>query len=85
MRIDTHLAARFDDSSVSQIDALVEEGAFGSRADALRHAVSVFLDGERRRRTGEAIARGYRRIPQTDEEVAGAHAAARAMILDEPW
>lgn len=85
MRIDTQLAARFDEASVAAIDELVIAGRFASRADALRHAVRDYLDRERRHRIGEAIAEGYRRLPQTDEEVAGAEASTRAMIREEPW
>ncbi len=81
----TQLAARFDDEQVAEIDELVSTGRFASRADAVRHAVAAYLEAERRRKVGEAIAEGYRRVPQTDEEIAGAEAAARAMILEEPW
>ncbi len=55
------------------------------RAGALRHALSAHLDGERRRRIGEAIAQGYRNTPQTDDEISGAEASAAAMIAEEPW
>ncbi len=85
MPSDTQLAARFDDDDVLAIDELVATGRFASRADALRQAVKAFLETERRRMIGEAIADGYRRLPQTDEEMAGAEAAARAMIAEEPW
>jgi len=81
----TQLAARFEDEVVARVDALVEAGRFQSRADALRHAVQVYLEDERRRLIGEAIAEGYRQIPQDDDEIAGAEASARAMIAEEPW
>jgi len=81
----TQLAARFEDEEVARVDALVQSGRFGSRADALRHAVQVYLETERRRLIGDAIAEGYRQIPQNDEEIAGAEVSARAMIAEEPW
>jgi Arc/MetJ-type ribon-helix-helix transcriptional regulator len=81
----TQLAARFTDDVVAHVDALVEAGRFASRAEALRHAVEVYLDTERRRRIGDAIAEGYRQTPQDDDEIAGAEASARAMIAEEPW
>lgn len=81
----TQLAARFEPELVAEVDRLVAEGRVGSRADALRLAMDEFLDAERRRRTGEAIVAGYQRIPQTDDEIAGAEASARAMIAEEPW
>jgi hypothetical protein len=35
--------------------------------------------------TGESIAAGYRRVPQTPVEDAWAHANAREAIREEPW
>ena len=34
---------------------------------------------------GEEIVEGYKRQPQTDEEIAGAERATRASIAEEPW
>jgi Arc/MetJ-type ribon-helix-helix transcriptional regulator len=85
MANDTQLAARFEDDVVADVDALIEAGRFATRADALRHAVHVYLSTEQRRRIGDAIAEGYRLIPQGDDEIAGAEASARAMIAEEPW
>ena len=70
---------------MARVDALVEAGRFPSRAEALRHAVRVYLEAERRTLIGDAIVDGYRRIPQDDDEIAGAEASARAMIAEEPW
>lgn len=81
----TQLAVRLDDDTVAQIDELVRRGRFTSRTEALRAAMSSFLENERRRQVGEAIAEGYRLIPQSDEEIARAEQAALAMILEEPW
>ncbi len=81
----TQLAARFEDEVVALVDALVEAGRFQSRADALRHALQVYLETDRRRLVGDAIAEGYRQVPQDDDEIAGAEASARAMIAEEPW
>lgn len=85
MSFGTQIAVRLDDELVARLDELVREGRFASRADALRHAVQAYVDRERRRRVGEAIAEGYRRLPQTEEETAGAEESARAMIAEEPW
>jgi hypothetical protein len=43
------------------------------------------VDQYNRRLIGEQIAGGYRREPQTDEELAGLDEASRALILEEPW
>lgn len=85
MPSDTQLAARFPSEIVERLDAMIAEGRFESRADAVRDAVITLLDGERRRREGETIAEAYRQNPQTDDEEAGAMASARAMIQEEPW
>lgn len=85
MRSGTQLAARFEPEVVAEVDRLIAEGRVDSRADALRLALDAYLDAARRRSIGERIAEGYREFPQTDEELAGAEASARAMIAEEPW
>jgi len=85
MPMGTQLAVRLDDDTLAQIDELVKKGRFGSRTDALRAAMSSYLENERRRQVGDAIAEGYRLIPQSDEEIEGAEQSARAMIVEEPW
>ncbi len=81
----TQVAVRLTVDDVGGIDALIAEGRFGSRAEAVRSAVEVFLDQERRRAEGGAIAEGYRRIPQTPAEVARAESNLRRLIEEEPW
>jgi len=51
----------------------------------VRTAISQFIEGEQRLAIGEAIAEGYRRVPQTDEELDAATAAAIRSIHEEPW
>ena len=79
------VVARLNDDLVAAIDDLVTEGVFESRSDAIRRALEFVVDAERRTRTGEAIIAGYRRIPETAEELRWAEAATAAMIADEPW
>ena len=79
------IVARLDDDLVTAIDDLVNEGVFESRSDAVRRALEFVVDRQRRKRIGEAIVEGYRRIPETDEEIAWADAATIAMIEEEPW
>jgi hypothetical protein len=50
-----------------------------------RQALGELVDRHRRRRTGEAIVEGYRRVPETEEELASAHDLAVRMIEEEPW
>lgn len=67
------------------LDELVSTGRYQTRAAAVRSAVESLVDHERRRRTGEEIADAYRRLPQSDEDVAAATRAAIISIHDEPW
>jgi Arc/MetJ-type ribon-helix-helix transcriptional regulator len=81
----TQVVARLDDELIAAVDRLVKEGIFASRSDAIRRALHHTVDQQRRRRIGDAIVAGYRRIPETDEEIRWADAATIAMIEDEPW
>ncbi len=77
--------ARIDDDLARDLDALVEEGVVESRSDAVRTALRELIDRHRRRKIGEAIVEGYRRHPQTDEEIAWADELTIRMIEEEPW
>jgi len=79
------LVTRIDDALAAELDALVAEGVVGSRSDAVRQALHDLIDRHRRRKIGEAIVDGYRRIPETEEELAWAHDLAVRMIEEEPW
>jgi putative addiction module CopG family antidote len=79
------IAVRLPDDLASRLDELIASGRFGSKAEAVRAALRAMLEAERRRGIGQRIAEGYRRLPQTDEEVAAATAAAIRSIQEEPW
>lgn len=79
------LVTRIDDDLANELDELVLEGVAESRSDAVRQALRALLDRHRRRKVGEAIVEGYRRQPQTDEEVGWADEATVRMIAEEPW
>ena len=79
------IAVRLSDDLATRLDAAVQDGTFPSRAEAVRVAIGELLDNLRRRQVGEAIADGYRRRPQTDDDVAAAEAAAIRSINEEPW
>ena len=80
------VVARLNDDLVAAVDELVSEGIFESRSDAVRRARWNFVvDRQRRKRIGDAIVEGYRRIPQTEDEIAWADAATIEMIEEEPW
>lgn len=79
------LITRVDDALVEQLDAIVASGEAESRSDAVRRALETMIDQRRRRLIGEAIAEGYRRVPDTDEELRWAVESTRSMIAEEPW
>jgi Arc/MetJ-type ribon-helix-helix transcriptional regulator len=81
----TQLVTRIDEHLASLIDELVAEGVVDSRSDAVRRGLRSLVDQHRRRRTAEAIVRGYRDLPQSQEEVGWADEATVHMIGEEPW
>ena len=81
----SQLVTRIDADLARDLDALVADGVVGSRSDAVRTALRELIDRHRRRQIGDAIVEGYRRQPQTEEEIGWAHAATTRMIEEEPW
>jgi len=79
------LITRVDDRLLADVDALVNDGVAATRSDAVRRALQSLVEEHRRRQIGQAIVDGYRRQPQTEEELAGLEAATRALINEEPW
>ena len=79
------LVTRVDEDLASLVDELVEEGVVESRSDAVRRGLRVLIDQHQRRRTGEAIIRGYEQHPQTEHELGWSDEATTRMIKDEPW
>lgn len=79
------LVVRVADDVAAAIDELVAEGIATSRSDAVRTALLTLIQENRRRRTGEAIVAGYRRLPQDEGDLAWSDDATRRMIADEPW
>jgi Arc/MetJ-type ribon-helix-helix transcriptional regulator len=79
------IAVRLPDDLAESLDELVETGRFETKADAVRAALAELVEVERRRRVGELIVEGYRRLPQDDDEVRAATRAAIRSIREEPW
>lgn len=79
------IAVRLPDALASELQALVADGTFGSKADAIRSAIEALIDVERRRRVGEAIVEGYRRMPETPDELEEARLASIRSIEEESW
>lgn len=81
----TQLMARVPDALVEALDRLVADGVFETRSEAVRSALTLLVDRHRRGEIARRIVEGYRRLPQSDEEVAWADASTVAMIGEEPW
>jgi len=79
------IAVRIPDELADSLEDLVSSGTFETKAEAIRAALEKLIDAERRRRVGELIADGYRRIPQDEEDVEAARQAAIRSIEEEPW
>jgi Arc/MetJ-type ribon-helix-helix transcriptional regulator len=69
MTIMGQLVTRIDDNLARAIDQLVEEGVFESRSEAVRKSLSATLDAHRRIRLGRETNEGYRRVPETDDDL----------------
>ncbi len=67
------------------VDELVEKGVFASRSDAVRKALAEVVDRERREEIGQQIIEGYKRFPETEEEMETARLNAIRMVEEEPW
>ena len=79
------IAVRIPDELAESLEDLVSNGVFETKAEAVRAALEELVEAERRRRVGELIADGYRRIPQDDDDVEAARMAAIRSIEEEPW
>jgi Arc/MetJ-type ribon-helix-helix transcriptional regulator len=79
------IAVRIPDQLADSLENLVSSGTFETKAEAIRAALERLVEAERRRRVGELVADGYRRIPQGDDDVEAARQAAIRSIEEEPW
>jgi Arc/MetJ-type ribon-helix-helix transcriptional regulator len=79
------IAVRIPDELAVSLGELVSEGRFETKAEAIRSALQTLVDQERRRKVGQLIADGYRRIPQDEDELEAARRAAIRSIEQEPW
>lgn len=79
------LVTRIDHRLAGDIDSLVSDGVVANRSEAVRMGLEQLVSQHRRRQIGAEIVEGYRRLPQTDEELTGLGAATQALIKEEPW
>lgn len=79
------VVTRLDDKLIADLDGLVTDGFVASRSEGVRMGLERLVEEHRRRRIGAEIVAGYARRPETDEELAQAEQATRALIEEEPW
>lgn len=79
------LVTRISDALAADVDAAVAAGEAANRSDLVRRAVEELLDRRRREDIVRSTLDAYRRLPQTEEELAGIDRQGKAMIAEEPW
>jgi Arc/MetJ-type ribon-helix-helix transcriptional regulator len=79
------VVTRLDDELAAELDGLVADGVVSNRSEAVRLGLERLVAEHRRQRIGAEIVAGYTRCPETDEELAQAEQATRALIEEEPW
>jgi Arc/MetJ-type ribon-helix-helix transcriptional regulator len=81
----TQVTLKLPDEEVARLDQLIEAGRFPNRHAALRAAFERLLEAEAEALIDAQIVAGYGRVPDDEALDAGALAAARRSIADEPW
>jgi len=79
------ITVRMPEDGVARIDALVESGAYPTRASLIVEAINRLVDEIEEREIDRRIIEGYTRFPQTEEEQRWARLAALDSIREEPW
>lgn len=81
----TQIAVKLPDEVVAAVDRLVDEGQFRSRSAAVRRALDDLVAASQRAAVDRAFARGFRAVPETEDELTDATRLAVEVIDDEPW
>lgn len=82
----TQVAFQLDNVQLAEIDELVADREFRSRAEALRAVVAEFLHRRREERIDAQLEAGYRAHPQGAEEDAWAEVSIRGLkAADLDW
>jgi Arc/MetJ-type ribon-helix-helix transcriptional regulator len=76
---------RVEDRLASEVDLLVAAGVVASRSEAVRLGLERLVDRYRREAIARRIVEGYKRRPQTENDVGWSDKATIEMIGDEPW
>jgi len=79
------LVTRIDEDLAAAVDELIKAGVVENRSQAVRLGLERLVERHRRSEVGRQIVEGYRRVPQTGDEVGWRDESTRAMIAEEPW
>jgi len=79
------IAVRLPGELLDELDELVANGIYESRAAAVRAGIEAIMALERRQQTDRAIVAGYHRVPPTSAENDAAIASLRDAIAEETW
>lgn len=72
----SQIAVRLSDGELQRLDALVEQGGFRTRAEAVRAGIKMLAGATREQRIATSYARAYGETPLTREETEMLEAAA---------
>jgi Arc/MetJ-type ribon-helix-helix transcriptional regulator len=64
----SQIAVRLSEGELSQLDSVVREGGFRTRAEAVRVAIRMLSRETREERIAASYARAYAASPLTDDE-----------------
>jgi metal-responsive CopG/Arc/MetJ family transcriptional regulator len=79
------LVTRIDADLAAALDRLIAAGVVANRSQAVRVGLEHLVETFRRRAIGEQIVEGYRRRPQSDDELRRATESLHALLDEESW
>ena len=81
------LAVRLPEETINGLDRLVAEGWYVTRSAGIKDALDKLLEAVERQRIDQALIEGYKRFPETKDELEWAEHSAREMFdewVEEP-
>lgn len=81
----TQIAVKLSEAVVAALDDLVAQGRFDNRSAAVRAGIDMVTSQAREEAIDRAFTEGFRRSPETAEEIREAYRLGLAAIEDEPW
>jgi Arc/MetJ-type ribon-helix-helix transcriptional regulator len=79
------VVTRLDAALLDAVDRLIADGVVASRSDAVRLGLEQLVERVRRAGVGASIVDGYRRTPQSRDELRRADEGLRALLAEESW